>query len=325
MKKDFPIIVLGWLEADIIKRCLDSVDELEGVNPHIYFVENYSKNSDKIKSLILSVPNIKGFIRIKENQGANAWKIVMEYFLQCIDEEFVTITDGDYIWDRHAMERQYEAFSTYPDIGVMSQRRKTTCPQLSGTAFKVPIHIEVNLGADGIWRTLDGKQYLEPAFEGADDERSVHPITEKGMTRCVINGMNLTTARKKDWEIFIDVVNKRNITSSPIWLDGNGEPNPYSGMVQDGVPSRLPHRPFVFCDIDFYTFMEEVLSKASFIVNDHPSHHITDEYENDPESEYSKEKKSCGYDQGFRDYFADPNSFHDKRYPNGELKYEVIV
>ena len=57
---NFSVIVLGWLTPEIIKRSLASINRLENVNPKIYFAEQRSKNSDKIKELILSTPNVEG-------------------------------------------------------------------------------------------------------------------------------------------------------------------------------------------------------------------------------------------------------------------------
>ena len=85
--RNFPIIVLGWLTPDIIKRCLASVNGLSGVNPQIYFAENHSVNSQDIEELIAKTPNIKGHIRMKENHGASVWKIILDHFFQNINEK----------------------------------------------------------------------------------------------------------------------------------------------------------------------------------------------------------------------------------------------
>ena len=101
-----PIIVLGWFSADIIKRTLISINLMEGIKPEIYFVENKSVNSNKIKKIVESTPNIKGYIQYKENFAANIWKTTLEYFFDKIDSEYVTLTDGDYMYGCNSMLNQ---------------------------------------------------------------------------------------------------------------------------------------------------------------------------------------------------------------------------
>ena len=284
--RNFPIIVLGWLTPDIIKRCLASVNGLSGVNPQIYFAENHSVNSQDIEELIAKTPNIKGHIRMKENHGASVWKIILDHFFQNIDEEFVTITDGDYIFDVEAMEKQYELFDKYDDIGIISQRRS-----LLGMDKRMK------------WMVLGGY-----ASSNREDERN-YKISQS--RRSTFNGMSLTTARKKDWQAFIDCVNNRHI-SFETW-----------SICQPG--GQPEYRPPVFWDTDLYPFFETVLNKRSFVIEETPSYHITDEYENDTESEYYKEKHRYGYRASWEAYLNDLEYYHSKSYPDGTLKYEIII
>ena len=130
-----PIIVLGWFSADIIKKTLLSINLMEGIRPEIYFVENKSVNSNKIKRIIESTPNIKGYIQYKQNFAASIWKITLEYFLDKIDSEYVTLTDGDYMYGCNSMLNQYQYLDSQKDIGIISQRRSL-------------------VGVNGYWREL---------------------------------------------------------------------------------------------------------------------------------------------------------------------------
>jgi len=286
---NFSVIVLGWLTPEIIKRSLASINRLENVNPKIYFAEQRSKNSDKIKELILSTPNVEGYIQMKENWAAASWKIIMEHFLQHIDDEFVAITDGDYIWDYNAAEKIIKTLNFYSDIGIIAQKRAL-------------------LGVSRYWKSM----ILQGTDQGTmNDERNTkEPWGGKGITRCTINGMNLTTARKTDWQTFINCINEKN---------------PSFGTHRIGEPWIPEYRPPLFWDVDLYKFFETVMHRSSFVLEEEPSYHITDEYENNSESEYSKEKGSYGYHAHWRDYQDDPDFFHNKLYPSGELKYEIII
>jgi len=286
---NFSIIVLGWLTPDIIKRSLASINRFQNVNPHIYFAEQHSKNGNEIKDLVCSTPNVKGYIQMKENWAAASWKIIMEHFLPHIDDEFIAITDGDYIWDYYAAEKIVKTFNFYSDIGLVSQKRSL-------------------LGISRYWKGM----VLQGMNQGTmpDERNAKEPWANEGMTRCLINGMNLTTARKSDWQKFITCIN---------------ENNPSFGTHRIGEPWVSEYRPPLFWDVDLYPFFETVMHKSSFLLEEDLSYHITDEYENDLESEYSKEKKNYGYHGHWRDYQDDPDYFHSKSYPSGELKYEIIV
>ena len=140
-KRKFSVIVLGWLSYDIIKNCLRSINLLEGVSPQIYFAENKSKNSDKIKELVLNTENIKGYIQYKENFAANTWKVTLEHFLPKIEEQLITITDGDYIFDVDAMDTQYALFEKYNDVGITSQKKSYLGLHAKGASFE-SIHLQ---------------------------------------------------------------------------------------------------------------------------------------------------------------------------------------
>jgi hypothetical protein len=288
IERPFSVLVLGWLEPDIIKRSLNSINELVGVDPRIYFIEQKSKNSDIIKELILSTSNIKGYIQMKENWAAASWKIAMEHFLPQIEDEFITITDGDYVWDSFSMDYQYNKLEAHSDIGIISQKRSL-------------------LGMAGHWKSMVMKGYSTAV---KPDERNAEAAwADEGMTRSNFNGMNLTTARKKDWEEYVDVINTKRVSFATSRI---GEP---------WIPE---HRPPLFWDVDLYPFFENVFNKSSFVVEKGLSYHIADEYENDPESQYSIEKRECGYHSHWRDYQDDPDFYHSRFYKNGDLKYDII-
>lgn len=301
--RPFSVIVLGWLEPDILRRSLASINRLQRVKPKIYIAEQQSKNSNQMKDLVLSSKNVEGYIQMKENWAAASWKIIMEHFLPQIDDEFVTITDGDYIWDFYAMDRQYDLFQTYEDIGIVSQKRSL-------------------LGVSGYWKQAIMQGHTMATIP--DKRNAEAAYGEVGAARISINGMNLTTARKKDWEKYIDIINNKSISF---------------GTHRIGEPWVPEYRPPLFWDVDLYPFFEKVFKKASFVIEENTSYHITDEYENDPKSEYAIEKKVYGsaednregkfdgesYHSHWRDYQKDPDYFHNKFYDNGELKYEVIV
>jgi hypothetical protein len=286
-KKNCPIVVLGWLSYDIIKACLTSINLLEGINPQIYFVENKSKNSDKIKEMVLSTNNIKGYIQYKENFAANAWKTSLEHFLPRIKEEFVTITDGDFIFDVDAMTTQYELFKKDSEVGITSQRRSFV--GLHGVGHKA---INVKIAYD-MWIN----QY-NPTI--------ISPFLRRG----IFNSILLTTARKSDWQHFIDRINHRDILMSTHALDNRAEEQ---------------YRSPLFADADIYRYFEIVLGKKSLIYSGMPAYHLTDEHSKDPASEYSIEKEKFGYERSWGDYGNNSEFYHNKFYPDGNLKFDEIV
>ena len=81
----------------------------------------------------------------------------------------------------------------------------------------------------------------------------------------------------------------------------------------------------LFFDTDMYNFFETVLGKKSIKIKIDPSYHLTDEEHNDPDSEYNKAKGQFGYEGSWATYQNDPDFYHDKFYPDGSLKYEVII
>ena len=83
-------------------------------------------------------------------------------------------------------------------------------------------------------------------------------------------------------------------------------------------------RPPLFWDMDLYKFFETVFQKSSFLVEENASYHITDEYENDPESEYSIQKKEYGYYSSWKEHEMNSDYYHNKFYDDGELKYHIV-
>lgn len=286
-KRKFPVIVLGWLSYDIIKNCLRSINLLEGVSPQIYFVENKSKNSDKIKELILNTENIKGYIQYKENFAANTWKVTLEHFLPKIKEQIVTITDGDYIFDVDAMDTQYSLFEKYDDVGITSQKRSYLGLHAKGASFK-SIRNCYN-----VWESQKNQHIINHSLRGGH-----------------FNGMLLTTARKTDWQKFIDCVNRRDILMTTTSLND---------------ARKEEYRPPLFWDGDVYRFFELVLGRRSLIVQSFPAYHLTDEYAIDPNSEYSIEKEKFNYEKSWDNYQEDFEYFHNNHYFNGELKFDIIL
>ena len=286
-KRNFPVIVLGWLSCDVIKSCLRSINLLEGVNPQIYFVENKSKNSDKIKELILNTENIKGYIQYKENFAASVWKTTLEHFLPKINEKLVTITDGDYIFDVDAIDTQYALFEERDNVGVTSQKRSML----------------------GIHSALVDPQDMEnsiTAREARENQDTTTPFLKRG----TYNGVLLTTARKTDWQKFIDCINRRDILM---------------GTVKLGDASTEEYRPPLFADGDLYRFFETVMGKQSLIVQAFPAYHLADEYDMYPSSEYSIEKEKSNYAKSLSLYAENFEYYHNSRYPNRELKFDIIL
>ena len=286
-KRNFPIIVLGWFSCDIIRDCLRSINLLEGVNPQIYFVENKSKNSDKIKELILNTPNIRSYIQYKENFAANTWKVTLEHFLPKIEEKFITITDGDYIFDVDAMDTQYALFEKYDNVGITSQKRSYLGLHAKGNSF-------------------ESVRHCYNAWEAQMNQHIISPSLKRG----VFNSMLLTTARKTDWQKLIDCVNRRDILMATTSLNNAAE---------------AQYRPPIFWDGDMYRFFEIVMGKQSLIVQTFPAYHLTDEHAMDPNSEYSIEKEKFNYEKSWSNYQENFEYFHDDHYPNGELKFNIIL
>ena len=287
-KRNFPVIVLGWLSYDIIRNCLRSINLLEGVNPQIYFVENKSKNSDKIKELILNTENIKGYIQYKENFAANVWKVTLEHFLPQINEEFVTITDGDYIFDVDAIDTQYALFGKHNNVGVTSQKRSMLSIR---SALINPQDMENSI----------------TARETRENQDTTIPFLKRG----TYNGMILTTARKTDWQKFIDCINRRDILMSTLELD--------DARTGD-------YRPPLFVNEDLYRFFEIVMEKQSLIVQAFPAYCLTDEHIMDPSSEHSIEARNRDYSKVSRDSYQENfEHFHNSHYPSGELKFDIIL
>ena len=286
-KRNCPIVVLGWLSCDIIKACLNSINLLEGVNPQIYFVENQSKNSDKIKELVLSTPNVKGYIQYKENFAANVWKTSLDHFLPQIDEEFITITDGDYIFNVDAMTSQYELFDQDDQVGVTSQRRSF-------------------VGLHGIGHKPNSIKLVYDIWIGQNTTEVISPL----LSRCTFNSMLLTTARKSDWLKFIDCIQNRHVTMSTHALANRNEEQ---------------WRPPLFADADLYKFFEIVLTKKSLVYSGFPAYHLTDEHDVDPKSEYSIEKEKFNYQKSWGDYENNYEFYHNKFYADGSLKFTEII
>lgn len=289
-KRNFPVIVLGWLSYDIIRNCLRSINLLEGVNPQIYFVENKSKNSDEIKELILNTENIKGYIQYKENFAASVWKTTLEHFLPKINEELVTITDGDYIFDVDAIDTQYALFEEYDNVGITSQKKSYL----------------------GLHQQNARREDVRGWYEGLEahrNQRIINPFLRRG----IFNGLLLTTARKTDWQKFIDCVNRRDILMAcDVLLP-----------VRDA--SKSDYRPPLFIDGDLYRFFETVMGKQSLIVQAFPAYHLADEYDMDPNGEYSIEKDKFNYEKSWGIYAENFEYYHNSRYPNGELKFDIIL
>ena len=277
-----PIIVLGWFSPSIIKRSLLSINLLEHIKPEIYFVENKSINSDKIKEIVTSTPNVKGYIQFKENFAANVWKIALEHFFDQIKEEYVTLTDGDYVYGCNSMLRQREFFSKDPLVGIVSQRRSL-------------------VGVDGYWRQLITEYW---------DNGRMHNEENDHYSRNIRNGFLLTTARKSDWLVYIDSINKQKILFHTHVL---------------GNASIRQYRPPLFFDTDMYRFFEIVLQKKSISIKIDGAYHLTDEEHNDPDSEYNKAKGEFGYENSWGGYQENPGFYHNKYYDDGQLKYEVII
>ena len=277
-----PIIVLGWFSADIIKRTLISINLMEGIKPEIYFVENKSVNSNKIKKIIESTPNIKGYIQYKENFAANIWKTTLEYFFDKIDSEYVTLTDGDYMYGCNSMLNQYKYLDSQKDIGIISQRRSL-------------------VGVNSYWRELIVQYWNGGIING--EETDVY-------SRNIRNGFLLTTAKKSDWQTYIDTINAKTLKI---------ETHAF------GNPRAREYRCPLFFDTDMYNFFETVLGKKSIKIKIDPSYHLTDEEHNDPDSEYNKAKGQFGYESSWSTYQNDPDFYHNKFYPDGSLKYKVII
>ena len=277
-----PIIVLGWFSADIIKKTFLSINLMEGIRPEIYFVENKSVNSNKIKRIIESTPNIKGYIQYKQNFAASIWKITLEYFLDKIDSEYVTLTDGDYMYGCNSMLNQYQYLDSQKDIGIISQRRSL-------------------VGVNGYWRELITQYWNGGIINGEETD---------SYSRNIRNGFLLTTARKSDWQTYIDTINARTLKF---------ETHAF------GNPMAREYRCPLFFDTDMYNFFETVLGKKSIKIKIDPSYHLTDEEHNDPDSEYNKAKGQFGYESSWSTYQNDPDFYHNKFYPDGSLKYKVII
>ena len=299
MKRNFPIIVLGWLDVSIIKRCLSSINMMHNVNPQIYFLESLSKNSEEIKELVLSTPNVKGYIQMKENFAWRFWLVAMEYFVPLIDEEFISITDGDFVFDCESIQKQHELFDKYEDIGVVSQRRST------------------------LWMKKDLKDLCKEDIGYFErDERNSKPWGGVGISRCTLNQLCLVTSRRQDWKTCLQLIRDQSHTWGTS-IPGRGE-----------VKWRSP----IFCDFDLFRIFDNIMQKKSFIIESDPAYHITDERDHDSNSEYSKLKKENRYldpsenDLGFsfvsvdhfEEYENDVDYFHDKFYEDGSLKYNII-
>lgn len=277
-----PIIVLGWFSPSIIKRSLLSINLMEHIKPEIYFVENKSINSDKIKEIVTSTPNVKGYIQFKENFAANVWKITLEHFFKQIKEEYVTLTDGDYIYGCDSMLRQRELFSKDSLIGIVSQRRSL-------------------VGVNGYWRQLITEYW---------DNGRINNEENDYYSRNIRNGFLLTTARKSDWQTYINTINDKSLKF---------ETHAF------GDPRVREYRCPLFFDTEMYNFFENVLGKKSISIKIDGAYHLTDEEHNDPDSEYNKAKGEFGYQNSWGSYQENSDFFHNKFYPDGSLKYEVII
>ncbi len=281
MKKT-SIIVLGWFSPSIIRRTLSSINLLEGINAEIYFVENKSINSKEIEKIVRSNKNVKGYIQFKENFAANIWKITLEHFFNQIDTEHVTLTDGDYMYGCNSMLNQHDYIDSRKDVGIISQRRNL-------------------VGVNGYWRELITQYWNGGIIDGEETDF---------YSRNIRNGFLLTTAKKSDWQTYINAVNSQTLRF---------ETHAF------GNPMAREYRSPLFFDTDMYNFFEMVLGKKSICIKTDGAYHLTDEEHNDPDSEYNKAKGSFGYENSWGSYQGNPDFYHNKFYPDGSLKYEVII
>jgi len=185
------------------------------------------------------------------------------------------------------MDTQYALFEKYDDVGITSQKRS----YLGLHAQSTP--------------PQDVRRWFEES-EARKNQDVINPSLKRG----VFNSTLLTTARKTDWQKFIDCVNRRDILMATVAM---------------GNDKKEQYRPPLFCDADIYRFFEIVMGKQSLIVQAFPAYHLTDEYTMDPNSEYSIEKEKFNYEKSRDSYQKDFEYFHNSCYPNGESKFDIIL
>jgi hypothetical protein len=103
------IIFLAYQNTEIVIKSFESIFDSEF---DYFIIENFSENSDEIKSFFLN-KNLLGYIQFEENIAANAINIfIKDFFYLFNDYEYVTITDGDlYVFDiKNCMREIKSAF-----------------------------------------------------------------------------------------------------------------------------------------------------------------------------------------------------------------------
>ena len=294
----------GWFSPTIIERCLNSFSAIEGVKPEIYFYEGKSIHSDQIEKIVTANRNVKGYIQLKENFMTGAGFLAFDHFKRNFNEKYMIVTDGDLIISSTSVGDQINLFETLNRVGLVAQQK-------------------IMLGYQS-----DLRRALNNYFEGTTTER--HADYDR-VTNAGGNVMVMETE---------DVVRFRNAVYNKEFLLWTEEP--FTEIAQ----KRLP----IWMDLDMSKYFEAVLEKQVLRYKKELCYELTSEEYNvggmpwmpwtnpliQPRSEYLKAKfagevaggndnhyanqwKKYANDWDFKDFC------HERYYPDGRIKYDIII
>ena len=291
----------GWFSPEIIKRCLNSFSAVELIEPEIYFYEPKSINSNEIEKIVTTNPNVKGYIRFKENFLSGVDLLAFDHFKDNFnDNEYMAHSAADIIIYSTSIVNQIKILEKVENAGLICQKNSHL-----GRSQKDFIEME--------------KWYMTgvyPSIPQVHGQGELGPRGEKerheDYDRAISNGGLVMIAEKEDFVSFRNSVFHRDILMATM--------EPF--MFKD------QYRPPIWIDLDLCRYFEIVLNKQSLTYTKEKCYELTLEEYNDPHSEYLKNKLSVNYIGTFRRYANDPgfaNYSHDKCYEDGTLKYDIII
>ena len=113
----------GWFSPEIIKRCLNSFSAVELIEPEIYFYEPKSINSNEIEKIVTTNPNVKGYIRFKENFLSGVDLLAFDHFKDNFnDNEYMAHSAADIIIYSTSIVNQIKILEKVENAGIICQK-----------------------------------------------------------------------------------------------------------------------------------------------------------------------------------------------------------